>query len=61
MRRLIALRCGGRQCHDSDTRRLTGLIEFDVEGSIGSRPGGKMPSAQVRGTSARNLDDEKKA
>jgi hypothetical protein len=29
-------------------------------GSTGSRPGGKMSSAQVRGTSARNLDDEEK-
>jgi hypothetical protein len=35
--------------------------ESGHEVSTGGRPGGKMPSAQVRGTSARYLDDEEKA
>jgi hypothetical protein len=38
--------------------------EFPATGhevSTGGRPGGKMPSAQFRGTSARHPDDEEKA
>lgn len=35
--------------------------ESGHEWSTGGRPGGKMSSDQVRGTSARYLDDEEKA
>jgi hypothetical protein len=35
--------------------------ESGQEVSTGGRPGGKMSRAQVRGTSARRLDDEERA